>query len=122
MDPGIQKSLKAVFKINSVITGDDALYIKKENISKLTALLNVVNTAMVENKVYQYFTENKELEYKEHSARKAAIFNAFFAIKDALSGIYNKNNNSINLHSLIESFKSSRKQKSAREQPEDALP
>lgn len=104
--PEIQKSLRAVFEINSVITGDDTLYIQEKNIEKLTDLLSLVNNTMVENKVYHYFTSEEPLEYREHSARKAAIFNAFVSIREALNEIYKDNDNSIDLYSLIESFKS----------------
>ncbi|MEX0799509.1 MAG: hypothetical protein WD025_08690, partial [Bacteriovoracaceae bacterium] len=104
VDSSLFEPLKGFFEINSLLSGDDPLYIKKENINSLMTMLALINEVMVENRVAEYFTDDSTLDYQEHSKRKAAVFNAFVTMERALRDFFKSNNNEIDLIAFLKKF------------------
>jgi len=101
---GILEALKGVFQLNSLLSGDDPYYIKKENISGLVKMLIIVNEQMVHNNIYELFTSKTPLTYDEHLKRKSIVFNVFSRVEKALNEFFKANNNKINLVDLLTTF------------------
>ena len=104
VDPTVFGPLKGFFEINSLLSGDDPMYIKKQNIKHLMEMLVLINDVMVKNKVFEYFSQDEVVDYQEHSRRKAAIFNAFSGMEQALSRFFKNNDNQLNLVAFIKRF------------------
>ncbi|MBC76227.1 MAG: hypothetical protein CME64_09445 [Halobacteriovoraceae bacterium] len=102
---GILEALKGVFQLNSLLSGDDPYYIKKENIGGLVKTLIIVNEQMVHNNIYELFTSKTPLTYDDHLKRKSIVFNVFSRVEKALSEFFKANNNKINLVDLLATFK-----------------
>ena len=105
VDTNLFEPLKGFFEINSLLSGDHPLYIKKDNIKKLVGTLKLINKVMVKHKVFEYFTSDNPVSYQEHSRRKAEIFNAFASVEQALTKIYQRNDNSLDLSAFVKKFK-----------------
>jgi hypothetical protein len=106
VDPAIMEALTGVFEINSLIYGDDTLYIDRKNIPKLTNFLIDLNKVMVENKVYEYFVVNESgTTYLEHNRRKSKVFSAFTYLSERLEQEFRSNERVINLVQFLERFK-----------------
>lgn len=105
VDHKLFEPLKGFFELNSLLSGDDPLYIKKENIKSLVEMLVLINDVMVKNQVYTYFTQDAPVSYEEHAKRKADIFNAFTTMEKALHRFFKHNPNQLDLVAFIDKFK-----------------
>lgn len=107
IDDDVLLALSGIFDINSLIFGDDKLYINKANVGKLVNLLIDVNKAVVDNKVYDYFMAKEgKISFLEHNRRKAKIFSAFsFIAKRFKEEISDNNRKVINFVDLLGKFK-----------------
>lgn len=114
VDPAIIGPLKGLFELNSLMSGDETMYIKKENIKGLIEMLALINKVMVEHNVYRYFTDTEQVDYQEHARRKAEIFNAFTAMEKGLYGFFKDNNNTLNLPRFLKRFENVDNAKSLR--------
>jgi hypothetical protein len=107
IDPSVLNALSGIFDLNSLIFGDDKNYINKQNVRKLTQLLIDINKALVENKVYHYYTSSeKDVPYSEHNRRKAKVFTALSYVSDRIQQEFKQNLNVINFVEFLEKFKS----------------
>lgn len=104
VDPSTYDILKAIFEFNSVLSGDDALYIQKANIDKLIETFVLLNKAMVQNDIYDYFTNEDKISYEEHLKRKAKIYFAFSQIEKAFIKNYKNNTNEIDFTRFVNLF------------------
>jgi len=98
--------LDAIFDVNSVLFGDDKNYIASRNVEKLVDIFLNVNHYMIEGNVYEYFSTNEKINFKEHSRRKAMIYNSLFKIGENLKKHISKNDKKIDLNTLLDKFKS----------------
>lgn len=107
VDSSVLEALSGIFDLNSLIFGDDKEYINKGNVRKLTQLLIDINKAIVDNKVYHYYTTSETaVPYAEHNRRKAKVYTALTYVAERLQQEFKKNGNVINLISFLEKFKS----------------
>ncbi|MCO4753861.1 MAG: hypothetical protein KC478_05240 [Bacteriovoracaceae bacterium] len=105
VDTNLLEALKGFFQLNSLLSGDDPMYVKKENVKGLIKMLVLVNELMVNNNIYEYFTSKKPTTYDQHLERKSIVFNVFSNMEKALSEFFKANNNEINLVDFLAHFK-----------------
>lgn len=104
LDPVVFESLKGLFDLNSLLTGDHARFIQKENISPLVGLMSFINNAMVKYNVYEYFSGKTATTYSDHLSRKLDVFRAFSKFEEHLRSFIKNNDNQINLDTLLTRF------------------
>lgn len=106
VDPSTYDILRAIFDLNSILSGDNKDYIQKANIDKLIETFILLNKAIVQNNVYDYFMDESQVTYDEHLRRKAKIYFAFSQIEKAFIKNYKNNNNVIDFNEFVELFSS----------------
>ena len=99
-------ALSAIFDINSLLLGDDPLYIHQENVGKLTDLFIEINKIFITNKIYEYYTAKDFPSFTEHGRRKAQIYHALKKLSNKLSKVYRDNDNELNIKDFIHKFDS----------------
>lgn len=105
INPSTYDVLRAIFNFNSILTGDNRNYISKANIDKLIDTFILLNKAMVQNDIYDYFVNEDQISYNEHLRRKAKIYFAFTQIEHAFFKNFKNNANKINFREFIDFFK-----------------
>lgn len=106
VDPSTYDILRAIFDLNSILSGDNKDYIKKENIDKLIETFVLMNKAIVQNNVYDYFMDESPVTYETHLQRKAKIYFAFSQIEKAFIKNFKNNNNVIDFDNFVDLFAS----------------
>lgn len=97
--------LAAVFDLNSLIFGADRNYMSKDNIGKLSELVKALNEIVIEGNVYEFFSTEEKITFKEHNRRKSKIYNSFYKIGRLIKENITKNNNEISLNEFLDHFK-----------------
>ncbi len=105
IDVEVLSALSGIFDINSLIFGDHPLYIHKSNVGKLVDIFIEINRAMVANNVFNYYTDETPVSYKEHNRRKAMVYEALSSIGGKIIETSVENSRSINFPALLEKFK-----------------
>jgi len=104
IDPSTYDILRAIFDFNSILTGDDKNYITKSNIDKLIDTFILINKAMYQNDIYEYFTDESMTTYEEHLKRKSKIYFAFSQIEQAFYKNFKNNTNKIDFRKFVDNF------------------
>jgi len=105
IDESVLNALSGIFDINSLMFGDHPQYIAKNNIGKLVDLFIEINRTMVKNNVFEYYTDEEKVSYKEHNRRKAMVYEALSTIGGKINSISTLNNRTISFTELLEKFK-----------------
>jgi hypothetical protein len=105
LDETVLEALSGVFDINSLIFGDHPKYISKTNIGPLVELFIEINRSMVNNNVFDYYTDETQVSYKEHNRRRLLVYEALSAIGGKIISISKENNKSISFKQFLERFK-----------------
>lgn len=106
IDQDVLKMLDGVFEINSLLTGDSKLYMKKANIKKIIKILKVVNHEFVKHDLSEIFKNEDEISYLEHLSRKAKVYHVFHTIKKEIKNHYKLSNTQINIIDFTSKFRS----------------
>lgn len=105
IDASTLEALGGIFEINALMFGDHPQYIARHNVGKLVDLFIEINRVVVANHVYDYFTNDDQVDYREHNRRKALVYEAMNFIGRQISDLTTENNQSIDFVSFLEKFK-----------------
>lgn len=100
------EALDAIFKVNTLLFGDDPGYMSRQNVDNLVDFFKEFNRLFVQNRIYEFYASNETMSFSEHNRRKAIIFTTFSQLSETLSRYIVPNNNSIPVAEVINKFKS----------------
>lgn len=99
------EALDAIFKVNTLLFGDDQGYMSRQNVDNLVDFSKEFNRLFVQNRIQEYFYADETMTFSEHNRRKAVIFTTFSQLSEVLNRFIVPNSNSIEIAEIITKFK-----------------